>query len=453
MTSTFKPGARKDTEGFRSTGTNTIPASTSGADTWRQICRQQDEHGRYIACNDQSRTQEPFEVYVHIPFCVRRCGYCDFNTYTAVDMGSGASRGNYVNLAIREMELLHRWQQRNGVEPKPASTVFFGGGTPTILPSRDLVRIVTAIDALWGIVPGAEITTEANPDTVTNDSIAELADGGFTRVSFGMQSAVPRVLRVLDRTHEQANVVMGVEAAHRHGLRSSIDLIYGTPGETPEEWERSVSAALNLGVDHVSCYALTVAPTTKMGRRIRAGILSAPDDDDEADKYEIADALLGEAGLHWYEISNWARSGQESQHNLGYWHNVDWAGVGPGAHSHYGRLRAWDIAHPREWAQALNAGVLPWAGDELITDAENVEEIVLLGLRLREGLSRKRLEAAIRHPLPPTALQEAKRLEGEGLVERLHTPKGETRIRPTLRGRLLNDIIVERLADSLAIQG
>lgn len=453
MTCTPKRGARKDSDGFRSTGADTAAASVSSAGTWRETRRRQDERGRSAARHGQRRTQTPFEVYVHVPFCLRRCGYCDFNTYTAVDMGSGASRGNYANLAVREMELLRRWQDRNGIEARPASTVFFGGGTPTILPSHDLVRVVAAIDALWGIVPGAEITTEANPDTVTDDSIAELAAGGFTRVSFGMQSAVPRVLRVLDRTHEQANVAAGVEAARRYGLRSSVDLIYGAPGETKDEWTRSVRAALDLGVGHVSCYALTVAPATKMGRRIRAGILSAPDDDDEADKYEIANALLGEAGLQWYEISNWARPGQESQHNLGYWRNVDWAGVGPGAHSHYARLRAWDIAHPREWAQALEAGVLPWAGDELVDDAENAEETVLLGLRVREGLSRERLEAAIGRPLPPAALREAERLEAEGLVERFRGPEGEERVRPTLRGRLLNDIVVERLVGSLAIQG
>ena len=414
-----------------------------------------------------------FEVYIHVPFCLRRCGYCDFNTYTAVDLGGGASRGNYAAMTIREMRLVRDWQERHGIAEPPASTVFFGGGTPTILPADDLIAILSAIRELWGVEDGAEITTEANPDTVDAATIRTLADGGFTRVSFGMQSAVPHVLRTLDRTHTPANVEAGVRAAGAAGLRSSVDLIYGAPGEGLEDWRTSVRTAIDLGVNHISAYALTVEPTTKMGRQIAAGVLPKPDDDDEAAKYEIADELFSAAGLQWYEISNWARPGYESRHNLGYWRNVDWAGIGPGAHSHYNRvepascrsesersaqphgsslpgcdahgaIRSWDLAHPRLWSERVNAGQVPWAGSESITPMEALEETIMLGLRLREGLDLTALKTSL--DVGGAAFSDidagVAELEREGLVER----RG-SRLIPTLRGRLLNDAVIERMFD------
>ena len=193
-----------------------------------------------------------YEIYIHVPFCLRRCGYCDFNTYTATDLGAGASRGHYAQMVIREMALIRQWQCDHGIEEPAASTVFFGGGTPTVLAAADLVAMVDAIRAIWGLTPDAEITTEANPDTVDEAYIAELADGGFTRISFGMQSAVPHVLATLDRTHTPSNVAAGVDAATMAGLRSSVDLIYGAPGESLEDWRTSVEAALDLGVHHIS---------------------------------------------------------------------------------------------------------------------------------------------------------------------------------------------------------
>lgn len=414
-----------------------------------------------------------FEVYIHVPFCLRRCGYCDFNTYTAVDLGGGASRGNYAAMTIREMRLVRDWQERHGIAEPPASTVFFGGGTPTILPADDLIAILNAIRELWGVEDGAEITTEANPDTVDAATIRALADGGFTRVSFGMQSAVPHVLRTLDRTHTPANVEADVRAAGAAGLRSSVDLIYGAPGEGLEDWRTSVRTAIDLGVNHISAYALTVEPTTKMGRQIAAGVLPKPDDDDEATKYEIADELFSAAGLQWYEISNWARPGYESRHNLGYWRNVDWAGIGPGAHSHYNRvepascrsesersarphgsspqdcdvhgaIRSWDLAHPRLWSERVNAGQVPWAGSESITPMEALEETIMLGLRLREGLDLMALRTSLDIGGTSSAALDAgvAELEREGLVER----RG-SRLIPTLRGRLLNDAVIERMFD------
>lgn len=400
-----------------------------------------------------------FEAYIHVPFCIRRCGYCDFNTYTAVDMGAGASRGNYANMVIREMSIVHDWQIAHGVNEPEAATVFFGGGTPTILKASDLVAMLNAVRDTWGIADNAEITTEANPDTVNADYVKELADGGFNRISFGMQSAVPSVLKTLDRTHTPANVAAGIAAANAAGMRSSVDLIYGAPGESLDDWRVSVRTAIDLGVDHISAYALTVAPNTKMGRQIAVGTLPTPDDDDEATKYEIADDLLSAAGLELYEISNWARPGYESQHNLGYWRNVDWAGLGPGAHSHYGNvmdveqstsaetsetvkssgLRSWDIAHPRMWGQAINDDNVPWSGSERISNEENLEEIIMLGLRIREGLDLSRLGNMV-------DMARIQPMEDEGLIV-----IRDGRVIPTRTGRLLNDTVIERFFDACSL--
>jgi len=402
-------------------------------------------------------TSVTFEVYVHVPFCLRRCGYCDFNTYTATDMGAGASRGNYANMVVREMRLVRDWQREHGIDEPAASTVFFGGGTPTVLRAADLVKMLDAIRELWGIADDAEITTEANPDTVDADYVKELADGGFNRISFGMQSAVPSVLKTLDRTHTPANVAAGVEAANAAGMRSSVDLIYGAPGESLDDWRTSVSTAIDLGVNHISAYALTIAPHTKMGRRIAAGTLPTPDDDDEANKYEIADDLLSAAGLEWYEISNWARPGYESRHNLGYWRNVDWAGLGPGAHSHYNRcladssgetgettssplgLRSWDIAHPKLWGQSIIDGKVPWDGSERISHEEHLEETIMLGLRLRGGLDLALLGDTV-------DMTRIRPMENEGLI----TIHGG-RVVPTRTGRLLNDTVIERFFDACSL--
>lgn len=430
-----------------------------------------------------------FEVYIHVPFCLRRCGYCDFNTYTATDLGAGASRGNYANMVIREMKLTKQWQLDHGIEEPPVSTVFFGGGTPTILAARDLVAMLDAVRKIWSIAPDAEITTEANPDTVNEYYINELAAGGFTRVSFGMQSAVPHVLKTLDRTHTPANVAVGVNAANKAGLRSSVDLIYGAPGESLDDWRTSVTTAIDLGVNHISAYALTVEPTTKMGRQIAAGTLPKPNDDDEAAKYEIADDLFAAAGLEWYEVSNWARPGYESQHNLGYWRNVDWAGLGPGAHSHYNAvteadhpqsasltapagggcpadaglgvvsvsrgLRSWDIAHPRLWGTAINENRVPWADSETITPEENLEELIMLGLRLHEGLDLDRINRAINdagmsstpQTLRTVSVDQLAPMISEGLI----TVSDNHRVVPTRRGRLLNDSVIEQFFDFVGV--
>lgn len=420
--------------------------------------------------SEDSHSNMPFEVYVHVPFCLRRCGYCDFNTYTARDLGEGASREGYADVAIQEMQLVKQWQEFHRICEPEAQSVFFGGGTPTVLKACDLVRMLQEIRNLWGLQPGAEITTEANPDTADEAYIAELAAGGFTRISFGMQSAVPHVLKTLDRTHTPENVTRGIKAANACGLRSSVDLIYGAPGESLDDWRKSVDMALNLGVNHISAYALTVESRTKMGRQIASGIIQAPDDDDEAAKYEIADELFSAAGLQWYEISNWARPGFESQHNLGYWRNIDWAGIGPGAHSHYNavsrltkqgmdsdassaepsnfyNLRAWDILHPKRWAQAIHAGNVPWQNYECINKEDALVEEVMLGLRIKEGLDIAQLCCKMRENHAQFDDADLRRVLQEAEEESLISLKCGRAV-ATRKGRLLNDLLIERIVDS-----
>ncbi len=281
-----------------------------------------------------------FGLYVHIPFCSVRCGYCDFNTYTATELGGGASQAAYGGTAAEEVRFAARALAASGLPERRLKTVFFGGGTPTLLPAEDLAGILkTAIDA-WGLEPGAEVTTEANPDSVTPQSLQLLADAGFTRVSFGMQSAVPHVLAVLDRTHTPSRVPEAVKWARDAGLNVSVDLIYGTPGESLEDWKVSVNEALSYEPDHISAYALIIEEGTKLAARMRRGEVPPIDDDDHADKYLLADEMMAAAGLSWYEVSNWARTpADQCRHNLAYWRSDDWWGIGPGAHSHAGGVR------------------------------------------------------------------------------------------------------------------
>ena len=327
----------------------------------------------------------PFGVYVHVPFCTVRCGYCDFNTYTLTELGvDGASVGTYADAAVLELELATRVL---GPAAPPVHTVFFGGGTPTMLAASDLVKVLDGIRARFGLAEGAEVTTEANPDSVTAESLAALAAGGFTRVSIGMQSAVPHVLGILERTHDPVNVAKAVAAARSAGLMVSVDLIYGTPGESLTDWRTSLDAAIDLEPDHISAYALVVEEGTKLGAQVRRGQVPAPDDDDEAAKYELAEQTLSAAGFGWYEVSNWARTqADRCRHNEGYWTDGDWWGVGPGAHSHIGGVRWWNVKHPNAFATRLNAGLSPAAGRELLTDEQRHDERVLLGVRLVEGL-------------------------------------------------------------------
>src|SRR5690348_6588500 len=324
-------------------------------------------------------------MYVHVPFCATRCGYCDFNTYTAAELGPGVSRDSYAGLAIAEIRLARRVL---GDEAVPARTVFFGGGTPTLLPPAQLGAILAAVDAEFGLAPGAEVTAEANPETVTEAGLAALRAAGVTRMSFGMQSAAPHVLAVLDRQHRPGRPEQCVRWARAAGFdHVSLDLIYGTPGESGADWAGSVAAALAAGPDHVSAYALIVEEGTRLAARVRRGEIAAPDDDTMADRYLIADDLLSAVGLTWYELSNWAKCAKsQSAHNLLYWTGGEWWGFGPGAHSHVGGVRWWNVKHPSAYAQRLAAGKSPAAARERLTTAERQMEEIMLRTRLAEGL-------------------------------------------------------------------
>ncbi|MDF2848633.1 MAG: coproporphyrinogen oxidase [Oerskovia sp.] len=437
-----------------------------------------------------------FGVYLHVPFCTVRCGYCDFNTYTASELGGGASQASYADTALREIDLAARVMERAGLASRPVSTVFVGGGTPTLLPAGDLGRMLAGVRDAWGLAPGAEVTTEANPDSVTPESLAELAAAGFTRVSFGMQSAVPRVLATLERTHDPRRIPDVVRWARDAGLAVSLDLIYGTPGESLDDWRTSLEAALATGVDHVSAYALVVEQGTKMAAQVRRGDISLPSEDDQAEKYELADELLTAAGLEWYEVSNWARrapTGDGSargdavadpafvcRHNLAYWRGEDWWGIGPGAHSYIGGasnrtddpeessdisdggsdtvgdapdvrsddaaapapggregVRWWNVKHPRRYAAMLEAGGSPAAGRELLTVSEAHLERVMLGVRLREGLDLSVLTEVGRRNV--AGMVAAGLLDGRAAI------RGRGVL--TLRGRLLADTVVRELTD------
>jgi oxygen-independent coproporphyrinogen-3 oxidase len=383
----------------------------------------------------------PFGVYVHVPFCRVRCGYCDFNTYAIPELGAdGASEvSGYADQVLRELDLAVDVLTDGGRAPGPrqVETVFVGGGTPTLLPAADLAKVLHGIRDRWGLAPDAEVTTEANPDTVTPAGMEALAAAGFTRVSVGMQSAVPHVLATLDRSHDPAAVGRAVAAVRRAGMAVSVDLIYGTPGESIADWRRSLDVALELAPDHLSAYALVVEEGTRLAGQVRRGEVAMPDDDDEATKYEVADAVLADAGFQWYEVSNWARSpAQRCRHNLGYWAGGNWWGAGPGAHSHIGGVRWWNVKHPRAYAARLSAGASPAAAREVLTSEQRADEGVLLGVRLVVGLPID--------DLAPAAARQVAGLVAEGLVDG-RAALAERRVRLTLAGRLLADTVVRRL--------
>ncbi|GAB2677356.1 radical SAM family heme chaperone HemW [Thalassiella azotivora] len=378
-------------------------------------------------------------LYVHVPFCRVRCGYCDFNTYTRSELGPvdlpGASVGGYAAAAAQEVGLAAAVLDRAGAGGRPVSTVFVGGGTPTLLPAADLVALLRRVDDDLGLAPGAEVTTEANPDSVTADSLAALAAGGFTRVSFGMQSSVPHVLAALDRTHDPARVADAVRWARDAGLQVSLDLIYGTPGESVDDWRTSLDDALALEPDHVSAYALVVEEGTRMAAQVRRGELAAPDPDDEAVKYEVADEVLTSAGYGWYEVSNWARAADRvCRHNLGYWRGDDWWGVGPGAHSHVGGVRWWNVKHPAAYAERLARGTSPAHAREVVDDDAGTLERLMLGVRLADGLASGAVPAPGRAAVPD--------LVRAGWLDAAAAPH---RVVLTRRGRLLADSVVRVL--------
>ncbi|MFI6325780.1 radical SAM family heme chaperone HemW [Nonomuraea sp. NPDC050556] len=379
--------------------------------------------------------ERPFGFYVHVPFCVTRCGYCDFNTYTASELGPGASHRDYADTAIEEVRLARRVL---GDADLPVETVFFGGGTPTLLPARDLARILGAIDEEFGLQPHAEVTTEANPESVDPKYLEELREGGFNRVSFGMQSAKEHVLQILDRQHTPGRAAQAVKEARNAGFdHVNLDLIYSTPGESDDDWRASLEAAIAAEPDHVSAYSLIVEDGTKLAARIRRGELPMPDDDVAAERYLMADELLSGAGFAWYEVSNWATSeAGQCRHNLLYWTGGDWWAVGPGAHSHVGGTRWWNVKHPAAYAQRLAGGASPAHAREELTAADRRVERLMLELRLSSGFPLADVDPSVR-----TAVAQAL---GTGLLQ--PEPFKQGRMVLTLQGRLLADALIRDLA-------
>ncbi|MEV8348853.1 radical SAM family heme chaperone HemW [Streptomyces niveus] len=388
----------------------------------------------------QGAADRPLGFYLHVPYCATRCGYCDFNTYTATELrGSGgvlASRDNYADTLTDEIRLARKVL---GDDTRPVRTVFVGGGTPTLLAAADLVRMLDAVREEFGLADDAEITTEANPESVDPAYLAELRAGGFNRISFGMQSAKQHVLQVLDRTHTPGRPEECVAEARAAGFdHVNLDLIYGTPGESDDDWRATVAAAVGAGPDHVSAYALIVEEGTGLARRIRRGEVPMTDDDEHADRYLIADETLGAAGFSWYEVSNWSTTpAGRCLHNELYWRGADWWGAGPGAHSHVGGVRWWNVKHPGAYAAALAEGRSPGAGRELLTAEDRRVERILLELRLSEGVELSLLR--------PAGLAAAGRALGEGLLSA--GPYDAGRAVLTLRGRLLADAVVRDLVD------
>ncbi|WP_205873778.1 radical SAM family heme chaperone HemW [Mycobacterium camsae] len=371
----------------------------------------------------------PFGLYVHVPFCITRCGYCDFNTYTPAELG-GVNPDAWLAALRTELE---RAAARLG--GPVVDTVFVGGGTPSLLGGARLTTLLDTVRDHFTLAPGAEITTEANPESTWPEFFEEIREAGYNRVSLGMQSVVPRLLGVLDRVHTPNRSAAAAREALALGFEHvSLDLIYGTPGESDDDLLCSVDTAIDTGVDHVSAYALVIEEGTAMARRVRSGELEPPDDDVLAHRYELLDERLSAAGLGWYEVSNWARPGGQCRHNLGYWDRGQWWGAGPGAHSYVGTTRWWNVKHPNSYGAKLAEGALPVAGfEQLNADASHTEE-VMLQIRLRRGLPLARLSAAER--------ERAEEVVADGLLE----SDGDHLVLSD-RGRLLADAVVRTLLD------
>lgn len=370
-----------------------------------------------------------FGVYVHVPFCASRCGYCDFNTYTPAE-ASGTDPDGWLAGLRAELAAAAR-----SIGPVTANTVFVGGGTPSLLGAERLAQVLAVVGDHFPLAEGAEITTEANPESTSPAFFAAIRAAGFTRVSLGMQSVSPAVLAVLDRAHSPGRAIAAVREARAAGFAHvNVDLIYGTPGESDAELVASLDAALEAGADHISAYALTVEDGTALARRIRRGEVPGTDDDVLAHRYRLVDERLRAAGLSWYEVSNWSRAGAQCRHNLGYWSGGQWWGAGPGAHGFVGDRRWWNVKHPGRYAETARRGELPVAGSERLGDRERHVEQVMLGLRLRRGI-------------PADSLSAAERGRAEAAVACGLLRQVEGRLVLTGRGRLLADAVVRDILD------
>lgn len=381
--------------------------------------------------SEASAHTDSFGVYLHVPFCATRCGYCDFNTYTPGQLGSGATQGDYLDAIVAELEMA---VVKHPELARGADTVFVGGGTPSMLGASGLRRLLDGVRNSFGLADDAEVTTESNPESTSPEFFEGLAEAGFTRVSLGMQSAVPHVLATLDRTHTPGRPAAAVAEARAAGFEHiNLDVIYGTPGESMADLDTTLEAVLATEVDHVSAYSLIVEPGTAMARKVRRGELPMPDDDDLADRYELIDAALSQVGFSWYEVSNWAKPGGQCRHNMLYWRDGNWWGAGPGAHSHLDGTRFYNVKHPARYAATISGGELPIKDSEGLTAEDRHTEKIMLGLRLAEGIDA--------NLLGEDELDKARRQAEAGMVEFVSVDGGQ-RIQLTNRGRLLADAII-----------
>ena len=375
----------------------------------------------------------PLSLYVHVPFCASRCGYCDFNTYTATELGDDVRRDSFHEYLISEIsQAARQFDSDTTIE-----TVFFGGGTPTLLGADALNELLAAIEDNFAMAVDREVTTEANPDSVDPRMLEQLIEGGFTRISFGMQSSAPHVLATLERTHTPGASSAAARAARVAGFEHvNLDLIYGTPGETDDDLRRSLDEVLDAHVDHVSAYSLIVEPGTALARRVQRGEIPMPDDDIAADRYELIDDRLTGAGFEWYEVSNWATPQGRCRHNMAYWSNANWWGIGPGAHSHVDGRRWWNVKHPHTYAQRVGAGLSPMHDEEHLTSEQQALEKLMLGMRTRQGIARADVACT------------------DGELDELHDQElidhamidDEPRVVLTRKGRLLADYVIRTLA-------
>ena len=330
--------------------------------------------------------------YIHIPYCVKRCGYCDFNTYTPAELqlteGLTQISNSYIDLLVKEIEFARNQVGESAIVP----SIFFGGGTPSLMEASDIKRVITAISKQFKLDPIAEVTLETNPDTVTKEKLKQFYDAGVNRISFGMQSSVPHVLKTLDRTHNPENLPQVTKWATEVGFKEiSVDLIYGTPGESKQDWQQSIDSALALPISHISAYALIVEEGTKLAAQIKRGEIAKPDDDLTAEKYIMADKAFTTAGFHWYELSNWAKPNSQSKHNLAYWLGHNWWGAGPGAHSHINGKRFWNVKHPNLYKQKIQANETVILDSEVLKDSQIESERLMLSIRLPQGLEKNTL--------------------------------------------------------------
>ena len=374
--------------------------------------------------------------YIHIPYCVKRCGYCDFNTYTPSELkiteGLAQISNSYIDLLLMEIKAAKVQVGQSANVP----SIFFGGGTPSLMQPDDIGRVISTIKSEFTLLPNAEITMECNPDTVTKESLAAFRAIGVNRVSFGMQSAVKHVLATLDRTHNPENLLQVTTWAQEVGFSEiSVDLIYGTPGESLADWQTSIDAALALPITHISAYALIVEEGTKLAAQIKRGEVAQVDDDLTAEKYLVADKAFTAAGFEWYELSNWAKSGSLSKHNLAYWLGDNWWGAGPGAHSHLNGKRFWNVKHPNLYKERVLANQSPVADSEVLEELQIESERLMLSLRLPSGVDKQSLNEQ--------QLAELSSYVESGHLDQANWNQGRATL--TLDGRLIADRILRQI--------